>query len=62
MVLDGKSLHKYSVNAEITQGSILGPAHFLLYMNELPDALICNIAIYTYDTTFYSKYNHVSDL
>ena len=56
-VLDGKSLQEYPVNAGVPQGSILGPTHFPLYINDLPDDVICNIAIYADDTTLYSKCN-----
>ena len=35
---------------------------FLLYINDLPDDVICNIAIYADDTTLYSKCNQASDL
>ena len=52
VVLDGKS---YPVNARVPQGSILGPTLFLLYINDLPDDVICDIAIYADDATLYSK-------
>ena len=62
VVLDGKSSQEYPVNAGIPQGSILGPTLFLLYINDLPDDVICNVAIYADDTTLYSKCDQASDL
>ena len=55
LVLDGKSSQEYPVNARVPQASILGPTIFLLYINDLPDDVICNIAIYADDTTLYSN-------
>ena len=49
VVLDGKSSQEYPVNAGVPQGSILGFTLFLLYINDLPDDVICNIAIYADD-------------
>ena len=62
VVLDGKSSQEYPVNAGVPQGSILGLTLFLLYTNDLPDDVICNIAIYADDTTLYSKCDQASDL
>ena len=61
VVLDGKSSQEYLV-AGVPQGSILGPTLFLLYINDLPDDVICNIAIYADDITLYSKFNQASYL
>ena len=55
MVLDGKYSQKYPANAGVYQSSILGPTVFLLYINDLPDNVICNITIYADDSTLYSK-------
>ena len=62
VVLDGKPSQEYPVNARVSQGSILGPTLFLLYINDLPDDVICNIAIYADDTTLYSNCDQASDL
>ena len=62
MVLDGKSSQEYLVSAGVPQGSILGPTLFLIYVNDLPDDIFCNIAIYDDDTTLYSKCDQGSSL
>ena len=59
---DGKSSQDYPVNAGVPQTSILGATLFLLYINDLTDDIICNIAIYADDTTLYSKCHQASDL
>ena len=51
VVLDGNSSQEYPVNVGVPQGSILGLTLFLLYINDLPDDVFCDIAIYADDTT-----------
>ena len=63
MVLDGTSSQENPVNVGVPQGSIPGPTFFLLCINDIPDNVICSIAIYAEDTTtLYSKCDQASDL
>ena len=62
MVLDGTSSQEYPVNAGVPQGSFLGPTLFLIYVNDFPNDVICDITIYVDDTALYSKCYQSSDL
>ena len=62
MVLNWKSSQAYPVNSGVPQGSILVPTLFQLYVNDLLDGIICDIAIYADETTLYSKCDQKSDL
>ena len=62
VVLDGKYSQEYPANAGVPQRFILGPTLFLLYINDLPDDVICNITIYADDSTLYSKCDQAFDL
>ena len=57
-----KFSQEYSVNAGVLQGSILGLTLFLLCINDLPDDVVCNIAIYADDIIPCSKCDQASDL
>ena len=62
MVLDGRFSQEYLVHAGVLQGFILGHTLLLLYINDLPDDVVCDIAIYADDTTVYSKCDQACDL
>ena len=62
VVLDWKSSQEYVVNTGVPEGSILGLALFLVYINGLLGNDICDIAFYAVDTTLYSKCDQASDL
>ena len=53
---------EYPVNAGVPKGSILGLALFLLYINDLPDDVLCNITIYADYNTLYCKCDEASNL
>ena len=62
VVLYRKYSQEYQINVGVSQGSILGPTYFLLYIYDLPDNIISNIAIYADNTTCYFKCGQAFDL
>ena len=60
--MDMMSSQGYPVDAVVPQGSIIDPTLFLVYINDLPDDIVCNIAVYADDTTLYSKCDQASNL
>ena len=62
VILDRKSSKEYPVNVGVPEGSILHPTLFLLYINDLFDDVIYNIAVYADVSTPYSNFNKASNL
>ena len=62
MILDGQSLQEHSVNAGVLQSSTFGTTLVLLYINDLPDDVTCNIAIHADNSTLYCKWEQASDI
>ena len=41
MNVNGKSSQEHAINTGVPEGSILGPAPFLVYIDNLPNDVIC---------------------
>ena len=53
VVLDGTSSDSVPVTSGVPQGSVLGPALFLLYINDLPDTIDSQVSLFADDTVLY---------
>ena len=54
VVLNGQHSKWANIEAGVPQGSILGPLHFFIYINDLPDNLISNPKLFPDDTSLFS--------
>ena len=59
-VLNGQTSSWADVNAEIPVGSILGPLHFLVYLNDLADGLLSNAKLFADDTSLFSSIHNAN--
>ena len=54
VVHEGYSSSIHRINAGVPQGTILGPLLFLLFINDLPDSVSSQLAMYADDSTVYT--------
>ena len=54
VVLNGQASEWRKVLADLPQGSILGPLLFLIFINDIPANLECNVKIFADDTSLFS--------
>ena len=54
VVLNGQCSNWSSVLAGVSEGSILGPLLFLIYINDLPDCLESSVKLFADDTSLFT--------
>lgn len=61
VVINGKYSEWKDVTSGIPQGSVLGPVLFIIYMNDMPDALLSFCKIFADDSKIYVPVNSRAD-
>ena len=59
VVLNGQNLFWENVNAGVSQGSILGPLLFLIYINDLSNGVFSNCKLFADDASLFSGVNDI---
>ena len=60
VTLNDQSSSWTNVNAGVSQGSILGPLPFLIYINDIPDGLSSNAKLVADDTSLFSVVHDIN--
>ena len=60
-MIDGCVSDRTNVDSGTPQGSVLGPLLFLIYVNDLPYVVYCNVKLFAHDTKSYSCIRSAGD-
>ena len=61
VIMDNSHSDEISVTSGVIQGSVLGPILFLLYVNDLPDKIMCKVMMYADDVVLYTTIKPTED-
>ena len=61
VLLNGIASSKLSIDSGVPQGTVLDPTLFLLFINDLPEHVNCNVRLYADDCLLYRNVNNQSD-
>ena len=61
VLLNGSPSDWEAVVSGVPQGTIMGPIFFLLFVNDVPNTLNCNVMLFADDTQLYSTINEEQD-
>ena len=61
VLLNGITSSKLSVDSGVPQGTVLEPTFFLLFINDLPEHVNCNVRLFADDCLLYRNVNNQSD-
>ena len=60
VVVNGQCLDWKNVTSGIPQGSVLGPILFVIFINDMPDAIACCMKLYADDAKVYNRANNLA--
>ena len=55
IVVEGKMSALEHMKSGVVQGTVLGMLLFLIYINNLPNAVKCNLGFFAYDSMVYNR-------
>ena len=61
VVLDGVSSSSITVTSGVPQGTVLGPIHFILYLNDLPEGISSQVRLLADDCILCQEINAIND-
>ena len=62
VIVNGIASRKEAVLSVVPQGNVLGPLLFVLYINDLPDTLVCHCMMFADDTKSFGESTDVANM